>query len=215
MPPADAAEPAEHRCPSAPTVTVLTPDPVDVPAVCDGAWRAIGFLAAAGLQPPEGARIELVERMPEGLRDNSAGCYIRGARRILLLRYAAFAQRGHWFGLAVDRDLYRSAAAHEMAHAVVGCHADLYLPGPAHEYVAYVTMFATMDPAVRERVLARFPGTGFDSVMQINPTVYFLDPLQFGAEAWRHYLRQPDRAAWLREVVAGRAVPEMQLDVPR
>lgn len=88
------------------------------------------------------------------------------------------------------------------------------LPLAAHEYVAYVVMFATMEPGLRERVLARYPGTGFESTLQINAAVYLVDPLQFAAESWRHYLKRQDRAAWLRDLVGGYIVQQTPADAP-
>ncbi|MGL1833461.1 DUF6639 family protein [Rhodocyclaceae bacterium SMB388] len=48
-----------------------------------------------------------------------------------------------------NHSLYRSAVPHEVAHAVVACHqSSSTLPLAAHEYVAYVTMFATIRKTV-------------------------------------------------------------------
>ena len=117
--------------------------------------------------------------------------------------------------MPVDHELYRAVAAHEMAHAVVGCHASPpSLPVAAHEYVAYVALFATMEPRLRARLLARFSGTGFSSTLEINDMNHFANPNQFGVDAWRDYLRRQDRDAWLREVIAGRVVETWPTDGP-
>ncbi len=209
------AEPTETRCLGPYGVNVRAEATVDAQAVCDGALRAIDFLARAGLSPPPELTIDVVEQLPGDMRDLAVGCYVRDTRRIVLLSYDAFEATGSWLRSPVDRELYRSAASHEMAHAVVGCNAaSPELPVPAHEYVAYVAMFATMEPAVRQRVLARFGGTGFDSTLQINTVVYLVDPLQFAADAWRHYLKRRDRAAWLRDVVAGHVVQVFPTEGP-
>lgn len=75
-------------------------------------------------------------------------------------------------------------------------------------------MFATMDPGLRQRILGQFPGRGLANSLQIHLLVYLVDPLLFAAEAWRHYLRRPDHAAWLRDLVAGRVVEEWPSDAP-
>ena len=117
--------------------------------------------------------------------------------------------------MPVDHELYRAVAAHEMVHAVVGCNADpAGLPVAAHEYVAYVTLFATMEPGRRDRLLAKFPGTGFSSTLQINDMNHFANPNQFGVDAWRDNLRRRDRDACLREVIAGRVVETWPTDGP-
>ena len=209
------AGPEEARCPGPPDISVRARAAADAQAACDGARRAIDFLVAAGLEPPPELTIDIVEQLPGELRGLAVGCYVRDTRRIVLLSYDAFEATGSWLRSPVDRELYRSAASHEMAHAVVGCNAaSPELPVPAHEYVAYVAMFATMEPAVRQRVLARFGGTGFDSTLQINTVVYLVDPLQFAVDAWRHYLKRRDRAAWLRDVVAGHVVQVFPTEGP-
>ncbi|MEI7444085.1 MAG: DUF6639 family protein, partial [Burkholderiales bacterium] len=94
-------------------------------------------------------------------------------------------------------------------HAVVGCHAEpRRLPVAAHEYVAYVTLFATMDPSLRSAILATFPGAVFGTAAQIGDLAHTADPNRFGVASWRHYLRVRDRDGWLRRVVAGEAIPE-------
>ncbi|MFO1327402.1 MAG: DUF6639 family protein [Rubrivivax sp.] len=209
------ADPAETRCQAAPAVVLVDAGALEQRLVCDGAARALRFLGDAGLRLPELTRVHLVDEMPGEMAGRAVGCYLRDTRRVMLLRWSAFEATGHWLRWPVEPALYRGAAAHEMAHAVVGCHVDdRALPVTAHELVAYVTLFATLDADLRERVLARFGGHGFDTPLQINPIVYVADPLQFGADAWRHYRRQRDGAAWLRDVVAGLVVPEFPTDAP-
>ena len=76
------------------------------------------------------------------------------------------------------------------------------------EYVAYVAMFATMDPVLRERILLAVPGTGFDTVAQITPLSLAFDPEGFATDAYRHYLKPGYGDAFLRSVVEGRALTE-------
>lgn len=207
--------PTAQTCPGSTPITVRAALAADVQAACDGAQRAIRFMGQAGLQPPASATVDIVEQLPGDMKGLAVGCYARDTRRIALLSYPAFEAGGRWFRLPASRELYRSAAAHEMAHAVVACNAGpVPLPVPAHEYVAYVVMFATMDPALRERVLARFPGAGFDNILQINTIVYISNPSQFAVDAWRHYLKRRDRAGWLRDMVAGRVVQDFPVEGP-
>jgi len=207
--------PAGRPCADLPRVAVQGGSPTDAVTVCEGAGRAIAFLGRAGLQLPGSTTFEIVETLPPELDGRALGCYLRGARRTLVLSYARFEALGTWFRVPADREMYRGVAAHEMAHAMVGCQPG----GPqasvaAHEYVAYVTLLGTLAPATRRRVLARFEGRGFESVLQINDLVHAVDPQQFGVDAWRHYLRRADRAGWLRDVVAGGIVPILPSEAP-
>jgi hypothetical protein len=103
--------------------------------------------------------------------------------------------------------LYRSLVAHEVAHAVAAANFEITNPAiQAHEYIAYVTMFATMAPTLRERLLARYPGGGYEDDGQMSSTILLFDPMRFGAQAYRHYLESG--SAYLHAVVAGRALVE-------
>jgi hypothetical protein len=101
---------------------------------------------------------------------------------------------------------------HEVAHAIVGCElGERRISTPANEYVAYVTMFATMPPALRDRALAATPGNGFDRLEHINSMIYGFDPQRFGADAYRHWTRQRDGAEFLRRVIAGEAITDIEI----
>ena len=213
--PATPVEPEPRRCPGAAEIVVRDAGADDARTVCEGALRALAFLARAGLAAPPATDIRVVSRLPGDLAGRAVGCYLRDARTILLLGYEAFQSIGEWFRTPVDRELYASAASHETAHAVVGCHAGPRpLPTAAHEYVAYVVMFATMDPGLRERVLAKFPGPGFTSTLQISDIGHLADPNRFGVDAWRHYLGRRDREAWLRSVISGEVVEALPGEAP-
>lgn len=106
-------------------------------------------------------------------------------------------------------ELYRAAASHEVAHAVVGCHSEpRRLAVAAHEYIAYVVFFATMDPQLRSELLTKFPGAGFQTAGQISDISHIVNPNQFCVDSWRHYLRVSNRAQWLGRIIAGDVVPE-------
>ena len=196
----------ERRCDGA-DVRVQATDLEDVATACEGARRALAFLARYGLASDHVIEVELLAQLPAGLRESAVGCYNRQTHRMAVLTYAEFVKRGNWFGLPIDRALYRSVVAHEVAHAVVGCQPGAAkLPLPAHEYMAYVAMFGTMEPPMRERVLANFPGAGFEHDAQINSLVYGFDPMRFGASAWQHFSRLADGQAYLRRILAGQAL---------
>jgi hypothetical protein len=50
--------------------------------------------------------------------------------------------------------------------------------------------------------------------LQINDVNHIADPNQFGVDAWRQDLGRRDRAAWLREIIAGNVVPEFPKEGP-
>lgn len=182
-------------------------------AACAGARDAVAFLTPAGATVPDRIVIELVAEMPAGLPPGAVGCYAMASEHVVVLRFEAFERRRTWMGVPVERPMHRSIVTHEVAHAISRCHI-----GPrrlsllAHEYLAYVTMFATMPPDLRDRVLAHYPGTGYDHDSQINILDYVFDPAAFGAEAYRHWVRHPDGTGFLRLVLEGRAIVDYERD---
>lgn len=175
---------------------------------CDGARAAFAFFAPLHLEPAPGQAIELVEALPAELPSDAVGAYLSASRRILVLRYEPFTSHGGWFGLAADKRLYRAVIAHEVAHAIASWHAGrTRLPSAAQEYVAHVAMIATMPDDHRRELLALHPGSGFDDLAQINEFVYAFQPARFAADSYRHWMQQPDRAAFLRRVLDGELIP--------
>jgi hypothetical protein len=194
---------AEAHCDGA-AVRVRATDREDAATACEGARRALAFLARYGVATDHAIEVELQPQLPSGLRASAVGCYNRRTHRVTVLSYAEFLERGTWFGVPVDRELHRSVVAHEVAHAVVGCQpgaAKLSLP--AHEYMAYVATFGTMEPPLRERVLAIYAGAGFDHDAQINSLIHGFDPMRFGASAWQHFRQLADIPAYFRRILAG------------
>lgn len=188
-------------------VQVIGASANDLQDVCAGAQAAIAFLGARGVRPDGAVVIEVTSAVPPEAGPTAVGCYIADRKRIYLLPYADFRLRKTWFGVPIDRRLYRSAAAHETAHAVAGC--NFALPRPpiqAQEYIAYVATFATMEPSLRQRALRALPGTGFASEDRITAVFYMFDPMRFGAEAWRHYLKPGQGDAFIRSVLTGQAL---------
>jgi hypothetical protein len=111
--------------------------------------------------------------------------------------------------------MYRSLVTHEAAHAVADC--NFGIPHPtiqAHEYVAYVAMFAMMNPNLREEVMARNPGVSFDSEREMNAIIYMFDPMRFGIAAYRHYLEKGNGDAFLLRVLSGNALTNRGLELP-
>lgn len=196
-------------CPGIP-VRVSGSGQADRALACEGAALALRFMAPLELQAPDILPVDLVDQLPAGLRSDAVGCYATSSRRILVLRYAEFQRRREWLGVPVQPALYRAVVAHEVAHAMAACRpSERPLPTAGHEYFAYVVMFASLPSALREQVLRRLPGCGFDDPAQINDMVYGFDPMRFGADAWRHWSRQRDGMDTLRRLLDGQIVEEL------
>lgn len=191
------------RCPHT-NVTVYSADGRDVDIACEAAEDALRFFAANELETTGVVEVHLVSKLPDVAGSSSYGCYDHPSRNVYMLFFSNCLEQGPWAGLPVDRTLYKSLLTHEVAHAVAAANFSVPKPGVlAHEYLAYVTMFATMPISQRKRVLKNFPGQGFDSVDQMSVTYYLMDPLRFGAEAYRHFLKLDDEKTFLKDVLSG------------
>ncbi len=181
----------------------------DLADICAGVQSALGFLAVHGLRPTEPVAIEVTARMPEEAGPTAAGCYIEQKRRVYLVPYAVFRRNKTWFGVTITREIYRTLAAHEAAHAVAACH--FRVPRPtiqAKEYIAYVAMFSSMSAELRAQALRATPTEGFDSLDRFTPLLYMFDPMRFGAEAYRHFSGAAAPTALLQDILAGRALTD-------
>jgi len=199
---------SDRACPGS-DVRVIAADTRDFRDACHGAQAAIAFFSAYGLQPTEPLVLEITPALPEEAGATAVGCYLEQGKRVFMLPYAEFSRQKRWFNLPISRDIYRALAAHEVAHALPHC--NFAVPRPtiqAKEYVAYVAMFATMSPSLRARVLRALPGEGFSSEDKITAIFYMFEPMRFGAESYRHFIKPENGPTFLKSVLAGRALAE-------
>lgn len=181
----------------------------DAADACRGAKDAIDFFTAAQLKTDIHIEIHVQDALPPGVSPNAAGCFLQTEGKILLRPYASFRKYKTWFNVPIDRHLYRSLAAHEMAHALGACNFTIQNPSiQAKEYVAYVTMFSTMDAALRARILKASPDPGSRNPGRLTALLYMFEPMRFGVEAYRHHLSPENGRSYLREVLAGKALAD-------
>ena len=176
--------------------------------VCEAAQAAGDFLRTAGFDTSARVRIKLVDTLPERFGRDALACYVHSERCVYLLTPSSSLARTGPVAALTPRFPYSSWVSHEVAHAIAA--ANFRVPSPtiqAHEYIAYVTMFATMPSTSRDRLLGAFAGAGFETEEQITATLFLLAPNQFGAEAYRHY-RSLGRSgpAFLRQILSGQAL---------
>jgi hypothetical protein len=189
-------------------VTVHSLDTEDAETGCKGAADAVAFLAARGFDTTAPVEVRFVERLPDAFAAFAGasvlGCNVKAEQRIYMLTFSECRKMGLAPDLPIDRALHRSLVAHEVAHHIAAANFKVEKPAvAAHEYIAYVTMFATMAPYQRDRILERFPGDGFDTERPFNLTLYMMAPHFFGAQAYRHFMRLEDGRAFLERVLSG------------
>lgn len=188
-------------------VSVQGADAADLVDICAGVKRSLSFLAEHGIHPTDVVNIDVTATLPEEAGPTAAGCYIEQKRRVYVVPYAVFRQNKTWFGVRITRELYRTLAAHEAAHAVAAC--QFRVPRPtiqAKEYVAYVAMFSSMSPELRRLALSGTRTEGFETLDRFTPLLYMFDPMRFGAEAYRHFSSVARQTELLQDILAGRAL---------
>jgi hypothetical protein len=202
-PVADAKQP---QCDNA-SIVVHSKRPRDAVLGYEGADSAIRFLGALGLAAKGTVELRIVEALPKTADPYVMGYYSRSKRSAYLLSFSEIEKRGAPFDVPLDPVLYRSMAAHEVAHIIIA--RNFSIPEPqikAKEYLAYVTMFATMPADFRQRLLKNVPHKAFESEMDINAMLYLFDPVQFGVKAYTHYLKLPDKPTFVHRILAGQAL---------
>lgn len=202
----DVAHAEGVSCPNV-QVTVFASASAEVDGACRVVEAAGIFLAANGMDMLDALDIHLVDHLPNVCADHSFGCYDSHSHRIDMLSMERCLALKLTPALPMDPALCRSLIAHEAAHAVVD--ANFFDPRPnllVHEYVAYVTMLATLPDADVQRVMDASPGRGFDNPSQISIDYYFLNPTHFGVEAYRHFLKPGNGRAFMDDIRAGRAL---------
>lgn len=202
-----AARAESLRC-AGTNVTVQGVDRAEVHGACRGVGAAVMFLASLGLDTTTAAEMRMVEALP-AIQGGAAayGCKVKSDGRIYVLNLAECRKLPLAPDLPVDAAVHRGLVAHEVGHHIAAANFRMAEPTVvAHEYIAYVTMFAAMEPEARERILARYPGDGFESVREIGLTIYLMDPTRFGAYAYRHFMRPGNGASFLEAVLSGRAL---------
>lgn len=196
-----------HECRPGP-IRVDSRTTEDVADMCAAAESVASFFRSNGLPRTAPITVSVVDTMPSEMGSNVLGCFARAGGRVTVLSFAAASRRGPWMGRSMDRALYRSLAAHEIAHAMAWCNASgERLSVRAQEYVAYVAMFATMERESREAILAEAPDLSFETAGQISENFYYLAPHKFGIAAYRHYLRPENGPRFLHAVLRAEALP--------
>lgn len=199
---------AAVRCEASP-VTIRSASATDARLACLGAQDAIKFLAAQGLDVSGNVAVELVARLPLAAGHASAGIYLEPEARVVILSFAEFVKFRSWFKIPINVPLYRSLVSHEVAHALAA--ANFRVPAPsiqAKEYIAYVTMMATMPAPLRQRILALYPGRSHVDEAELGTTIYMLDPMRFGVQSYRHFLQPGNGRDFLRAILSGKALVE-------
>jgi hypothetical protein len=163
--------------------------------VCLAAEAAIRFLRDAGFAYENGHELTVrpVEKPPAHYFGREFGHFDVQRNEICMLPLAAATratgERGV-FDMPMNEALWSSYVSHEVAHAVAERH---FAAGvrrfTASECIAGVTQLVTMQPALREAILARYPGLApYRSTAEMSSLYYLMAPAQFAIKVYLYYI---------------------------
>lgn len=175
----------------------------DIRHVCEGARKAIQFLVSNGLKTHK-VSISVVSHMPEGIPESALGAFSRTEKRIYVLTYSEFEKHNALFDIPIDESIYRAVIAHEVAHAIAFHNFKEQPTLLGQEYIGFVTLFSTLDQVRRKQILW---GYDYDEDwLKHAHVLYLIDPLEFGAHAYWHFLRQENSQHFFRKILDGHPV---------
>ena len=197
------------------SISIKSDKPVDHNNICNSAEDALAFFDRLDIELSHPLVIKTVRKLPRWMSETSAGGYLKEEQNIYMLDFPAFKEKEVWFVVPINRLMYSSLVAHEVAHAVSSHNFSISEPTiHAEEYVAYVAMFTMMNPALRSRILAENLNANFESNLEINELTYMFDPMRFGIAAYRHYLIKEHGDAFLLKVLSGNELTNSAQDLP-
>ena len=174
---------------------------------CEGIASALRFLKAQGLDIETDIKVEIVHSLSRDESHAIAGHFDKDSSKASILSYREFVKLTTWLKIPITETLYRSVAAHEAAHIIAVYNFRISEPTiQAQEYIAYVTTLATLEPATRAEVLLKYTGDGYDTDQQMNTTIYLCDPMRFGVEAYRHFVKKGREMEYFRKILNGDAL---------
>lgn len=188
----------EYRCDIESEVVVETSSPAALTVVCQGAERAIRFLAQYRLHPKRAIRVQVVEQgiLCEG--NDAFGSYDARSERVELMSYRAILDQvecPEMYGEPFDATHYAGVVTHEVAHAVVQHNllARQISPAP-QEYLAHATQLAVLPKARRNRIIQANDVGPWESGDDISDIYLAFDPGKFAVKSYLHLaaLAQPE-----------------------
>ncbi len=179
--------------------------------VCDGAEKAHAFFHSHEIEIKRPIHIKL---HAAGINKYPAHIGLYSSKKdqidLLTLEHAKLlCVRLRPFSMPMNESLYLSFVAHEVAHAI----ADQNLqkrPSSliVHEYLAYVTQFATMDLQPQTEILQHYNLEPFQGLENMSLTYYKLNPSAFGVKVFLHYQSLPNQSLFIQGLLSGLIKPE-------
>ncbi len=193
------------------SVYVDSKDTENKALACDGAQMALAFFQSHKIEIKRPIHIKLHSA---GINNYPAHIGLYSSKKnqidLITLEHAkSLCVSLRPFGMPMNESLYLSFVAHEVAHAITDQNlknrpSSLIL----HEYLAYVTQFATMDLQPRTEILQRYNLEPFQGLENMSSTYYKLNPCAFGVKVFLHYQSLPNQSHFIQGLLSGLIKPE-------
>jgi hypothetical protein len=203
--PAGASSAAGTDCPDIP-VQVVSGSITDRALVCSGAADAVRFFQRHQVAMKRTIQIRLTNAaiVDHGTHIGLYDATTQAIDFLSLQQAVRLCAKQSPFGTPMDEDLYKSFAAHEVAHAIVDQNSRIDSGSRvAHEYIAYVAQLSTMRPHRRSEILHSIEVGAFEHSREISLLYYEMDPDTFAVKVYRHFRTLADRTAFLQALLAG------------
>lgn len=179
-----------------------------VSAVCRAAEQVSSVLSVCGFGVLDRIPVQVVEVLPAECPSHALGYFDARDATVTIPTYAAcvaLAGPEGRFGTPVTPALYESLIAHELVHAIVWQHQGQPAMGRAgQEYLAYAIQLVTMSPALRARILARYPQADPVRLDELSETYLDFAPGRFAVKSYLNFVAQRDRCALIEDLMEGR-----------
>ena len=183
--------------------------PQEAELACAGIADALSFFRAYGFDTDVEIDITVLDTVRasggEDLSFPVLGQFRPDVNRVFLTSLVAqreMARKKQAFKQPFEPRQFREVVAHETAHVLAEHNFGMAEPSRLlHEYIAYIVQLSTTEPARRTRILAAFNTEPFESPYDINPVIYGVAPTTFAVEAYLYFEIQPDRKAYLEEIM--------------
>lgn len=199
---------ADVECCTDVRVDAVADQRASVSAVCRAAEQVSSVLSVCGFGVLDRIPVQVVEVLPAECPAHALGYFDARDATVTIPTYAAcvaLAGPEGRFGVPVTTALYESLIAHELVHATVSQHQGRTAINRAgQEYLAYAIQLATMSPALRTRILARYPQADPVRFDELSELYLDLAPGRFAVKSYLHFIALEDRCALIGDLLEGR-----------
>lgn len=181
----------ELECANNGFIEVVSPSTELAEEICTSAEDALLFLNGFGLQLKRPVTIEVIERSINTNGYIAFGSYDRQLDKIELMSFASIMSdpSPQMYDQPFDRQQYRGAIAHEIAHAVFHHNSsgvEDQLTNATQEYLAHATQLGVLAPELRQRIIESDDIGAWESGDSVSEIYMSLNPTGFAVKSYLH-----------------------------